>query len=393
MNGISEIPCNVNLKTGYHGEIISDSALNYKIALPYEDPRTLEINSIFEDEVPDNIINESASIHTINSSILFQRKLTVDEISTNIIKYLNHRNLQFNSRENFAKYDFWYKKIKHSIALKQPISIIIPIFCNIGNPLKRFQVTDITYAEKVTLTHLQNIAKEGEKVYPYGFKFEIVADANFYSTPFMNNVIETHNYINNLKKYVLNSGYSRNLEIRDMMDIISNDSHRFTEKFHFWMEKIENNKSEDLSAWKNSMISSINLRHFHDYNEIRKCYSNQKSEIRDYIEGRATSSLAIYRSLKNAAADISWEHLVSENFIRSTIHTKEIPVLGLRIYPEYKKSSKLLPYHGIAVFSKKNEKYRMKILTEMEAVSLPNILKIKGKDGLTQGYIYNDFDK
>jgi len=78
---------------------------------------------------------------------------------------------------------------------------------------------------------------------------------------------------------------------------------------------------------------------------------------------------------------------LGNNRIRATIHTKDIPVLGLRIYPEYKKNSRLLPYHGIGYFYLKNNKYKMKIMTEMEAVLIPGVIKIEDENGITQGYI------
>ncbi|OOR84302.1 hypothetical protein B0180_04820 [Moraxella canis] len=48
-------------------------------------------------------------------------------------------------------------------------------------------------------------------------------------------------------------------------------------------------------------------------------------------------------------SQLSWEEKYFPNSIRATIHQKQQDILGLRIYPEYKKASKLLPYHGIAV--------------------------------------------
>jgi hypothetical protein len=146
-------------------------------------------------------------------------------------------------------------------------------------------------------------------------------------------------------------------------------------------------------SWERSMISSINMRHLtHDYDALYSCYSERPSDLRLETLRRARKSLDIYRALKNAAADIHWENLISPDCIRSTIHTKSIPVLGLRVYPEYKKSSRLLPYHGIAVFSRKSStaEYRMQVMPEMEAVTVANVVRIVDAHGVTQAYVAND---
>jgi pyoverdine/dityrosine biosynthesis protein Dit1 len=273
------------------------------------------------------------------------------------------------------------------------LSIIIPIFCNIGNPFKRFDVTDVTYAERITLLHLDQVGRRSLQLYPYGIRFKVVVDATFYSTPFHNSVIETNRYYQSLKEYVTSAGLSQHIEVLDMMDLLSQRSVDFTDRFHFWMNRLTDEHKADatLSLWTKSMLNSINLRHLqNDYETLVACYDDTTdNDIRLDHWRRAKESLILYRALKNAAVDIEWETLVAEHWIRSTIHTKRIPVLGLRIYPEYKKSSKLLPYHGVAVFFSDpgKNRIRMKILPEIEAILIPDVKRIINSEGRTQAYI------
>lgn len=339
-----------NLKTGFYGEILSDSALNYGSQLPLKDPRGIEIMKTPESSLTEKMIALTSDLKKDFSDLHCNSTDSIETTCEKCISFLNHREFQFNSREKFRNHSQWKESIKECILKKQKIKIIIPIFCNIGNPMKRFQITHLTYAEKVTLHHLKKIADEGSLIYPGEFFFEIIADANFYSTPFMNSVIETENYINELTEYVKEKSMENRLRITDIMDILKKKNDAFTTRFHYWLEITEKEEQTHLSQWEKSMLSSINLRHISKYETLKDIFSSKNSNHKRIALKKAKEALMIYRSLKNAAADVSWESLLGNNSIRATIHTKDIRVLGLRIYPEYKKDSRLLPYHGIGYF-------------------------------------------
>ena len=71
--------------------------------------------------------------------------------------------------------------------------------------------------------------------------------------------------------------------------------------------------------------------------------------------------------------------------VKTEIHQKQQDILGLRIYPEYKKTSKLLPYHGVAVLKKVDEKYCMLIQPEI------NIASQIGCKRYINNYAFSDF--
>lgn len=121
-------------------------------------------------------------------------------------------------------------------------------------------------------------------------------------------------------------------------------------------------------------------------------YTEHDSEIKRFVDNLSERALVIYRSLKHAAADLHWEHIQFSGSIRSTIHTKHIPVLGLRIYPEYKLRSRLLPYHGIALFYRDvtTKDYKMEVIPEAIICSKQNVTRIVDKKNVTQGYLLNE---
>ncbi|OLR92040.1 hypothetical protein BJP25_24605 [Actinokineospora bangkokensis] len=85
-----------------------------------------------------------------------------------------------------------------------------------------------------------------------------------------------------------------------------------------------------------------------------------------------------------------WEELAFPGAIRATIHTKPIPVLGLRLMPEYKFSARLLPYHGIGVLSRsaKTGKHRMRVEPEMFVHGRPDMVRVLDDRGITSFYLH-----
>lgn len=107
-----------------------------------------------------------------------------------------------------------------------------------------------------------------------------------------------------------------------------------------------------------------------------------------HLEDSATLALAEYRALKAAAADTNWEKRHFPNAIRATIHAKKIPVLGLRLYPEYKLGSRLLPYHGIATLvpGDNDGAEMMEIRHKINVIGNPSFTRVIDEKGLTQFY-------
>ncbi|NDW02983.1 hypothetical protein GTK09_00950 [Jiella sp. 40Bstr34] len=84
-----------------------------------------------------------------------------------------------------------------------------------------------------------------------------------------------------------------------------------------------------------------------------------------------------------------WEEEFFPSALRATIHTKGIPVLGLRLYPEYKLRSNLLPYHGIGVirFGPKYKLHYMTVEPEMFVCGRDEFTRITDRDGYTMHYL------
>lgn len=138
------------------------------------------------------------------------------------------------------------------------------------------------------------------------------------------------------------------------------DIKKFEDSYMEMYEKLSLDSSYGLDnaehkAWVSAMAGTITTRDIiAPYNEIVKTFRDNdfSSKFGKEVLRRTERAFIDYRSLKYAMSKMSWEEKYFPNSIRATIHQKQQDILGLRIYPEYKKTSKLLPYHGVAVLKK-----------------------------------------
>ena len=75
------------------------------------------------------------------------------------------------------------------------------------------------------------------------------------------------------------------------------------------------------------------------------------------------------------------------NYVRATIHRAiETPVLGLRIYPDYKKSSQQLPYHGVPLLHRDRGRVKMLVAPETRFYGDPTLERVTHNNGETYFY-------
>jgi hypothetical protein len=120
-----------SLKTGMYGEVISNSSL--KSMIPEEDPRAIPLPIVMDcKELGDTLANAALPLSNtlsgkpdsalddipsfgINGHINGHPDRIVDDL----ISYLNHRTLQFNSRENFSRFEPWRTTVANVVSEKE----------------------------------------------------------------------------------------------------------------------------------------------------------------------------------------------------------------------------------------------------------------------------------
>lgn len=298
----------------------------------------------------------------------------------------------FNSRRRFRESKRIQNIVEQVIRQSVPLDIVIPIFCVIGNWAKRIEPTTLTFAEECLLHSLQNISDLFLEVSNIELRFQIIADSNFYVRPLGSDPVISSKYLDDLKKYLIDENLE-NLYIYDMCDMAKHEMKKFEDCYMEMYEILSLDPSYGLchsehKAWVSAMSGTITTRDIiAPYEEIVRTFRDNdfSSKFGKEVLRRTEKAFIDYRALKYAMSQVSWEDKYFPNSIRATIHQKQQDVLGLRIYPEYKKSSKLLPYHGVAVLKKVSGKHRMFIQPEI------NIASQIGYERYINNYGFSDF--
>jgi len=316
-------------------------------------------------------------------------------LTSRILELLNHNAFQFNSRRKFRECEQWHQRINQACEKGDPIEVLILAFCVISNPTKRVQPTEVTTAEDVSLLHLDQIARHIASIYPPGAVFQVISDSTFYALPLGVTSVEAQNYLVRLRQRTEELQIASTIKIHDITDHLSYHNQLFHDRFEFWRTKfLSDPLSHDLlpdeyQRWHASMRTTLNSRRMgFGYEQLAALFCADSGISLGSLDESATMALAEYRALKAAAADTHWEGQYFPNAIRATIHAKKIPVLGLRLYPEYKLGSRLLPYHGIAVVypGENGGAEHMEIRQEITVIGNPAYTRVVDANAFTQFY-------
>ncbi|EAV41413.1 hypothetical protein SIAM614_01444 [Stappia aggregata IAM 12614] len=384
------------IDVGRDGEAISDARLSFNYTWPEEDPRLQPQKARPARPEDERIFAECVNIRRLDWE-RFQEISASKPVYDRVFDLINHRTLQFNSRGRYRESPVWKGRIMEACERGKPISILLPVFCVIRNPVKRLQLTVPTTAEKITLRHLANIADMIRQMHPAGAVFHLITDSTFYGLPFGVTAVEAIRYVDLLRQLVADMGCGDTIKLHDMSQILSGRFEDFQESFEHWSARfnadpLADSLSQDsYNVWLASMAASLNTaKRQLDYKTLRDQFGGSgEVEATDDLYRRARTSLAEYRALKAAAADLQWEEAFFPNSLRATIHTKKVSSLGLRLYPEYKFRSNLLPYHGIGVIRlcEKTGLHYMTVEPEMFVCGCDGFTRITGQDGYTMHYL------
>lgn len=383
-----------DLPVGLSGEIISRSQIGQEFVWPAQDPRQ-QIQPTRTYGPGDEVLMRELAVSPHFDREEFLERTAAMETPERILELLNHNAFQFNSRKKFRANETWRERVATACAQGRPVDVLILAFCVISNPTKRVHPTEVTLAEDVSLLHMAHIAGHVAAFYPPGVIFHVISDSTFYALPLGVTSVEAQKYLVDLKQRTEELGISDCVKVHDITDYLAATNRDFHDQFTAWRSvfmstPLADGLTEDeYQRWHASMRATLNSRRMgFSYPELVSLFSADGGAEHRHLDDSATVALAEYRALKAAAADTRWDDTFFPLAIRATIHAKKIPVLGLRLYPEYKLGSRLLPYHGVAVIGRDEDglRKRMEIRHEITVIGNPCFTKVVGADGTTQFY-------
>jgi hypothetical protein len=130
------------------------------------------------------------------------------------------------------------------------------------------------------------------------------------------------------------------------------------------------------------------------YDDHARTFSRERdpdSHHHHRLDGLAREALIEMMSTRHACSvlepDLFGTHW--PDAIRVTCHVArdpERPVVGLRVYPDYKRTSKELPYHGAPVIYHDGKRMKMVVHPEIRLRAHPGLIRVTREDGETYFY-------
>lgn len=375
--------------------LLSDASPKFISDWPRKPPKMDQIKSEALCNRRRNLLLKQCSLYTEFDINKFFDSFKHHSPRDKVIAFLNHHAFQFNSKRRFRESTAIQSIVDKSLSTSNTINIVIPIFCVIGNWAKRMDPTTLTFAESCTLQSLQNIADLCKQSVSVDLNFQIIADATFYVRPLGSDPVVSARYLKDISQYI-NTNELRNLHIHDMCDMATHNLNKFESNYIEIYQRLladpgyELNQKEHKS-WIGAMAATITTRDISaPYKDIVRTFRDNDftTPFGKKVVRRTEKAFIDYRSLKYAMSTLEWENEYFPNSIRATIHQKDQDVLGLRIYPQYKKLSKFLPYHGVAVVQNNNNTNpQMLIEPEINVISQERVTRYINKYGFSDIYV------
>lgn len=370
---------------------ISESALIGRFQWPSDDPRMRAQPSRPARESDDARLARAATPDFDLEGFLKRTQQLSSEMR--IIELLNEA-CQFNSRSRFRGNEDVQERIRRAQQENRPIEIVLPAFAPVLNTVKRFDSMALSGAEDVSLLHLSWVAELIGRVYEPGALIHVVSDGVFYSSALGITWVEAHTYEQRLIARVRELGI-RNIIVHSMSGFLLPRHTEFLRNFdrHYhaiWKGRPDDGISaKDIGRLSGSLLAGVNTRKYGlTYDEMRNLFSADVAPEQRYAEWSAIfasvrDSVTHYRALRAALAELRWEEKQFPGAVRATIHLKKLPVLGLRLYPEYRRRSMLLPYHGIGVLLHDGS---LTVEPEMFVCGRAEYTRVVAADGTTRFY-------
>lgn len=380
------------------GEIVEDSSLVFPAPWPQEEPALNAEPFMVRTRLSRSDLLMACSKSRHFPSPEWKERNHPDSVGQlqATINLLNHRMIQFNSKNALKNCETIRNRIQHVIGRGGRLEILLPVFCVISNWQKRHHSTSLTFAEEVSLLHLANYARLFSEFIGIELCFLIISDATFYAPIFDDPMPAARQYVHDLQNFTIRHLISSQVKVLDLSDVIAG-CRDYDASYQRNIEILKRDplkgiSREEFSRWTSSVTSTVNLDNF------GLCYKDRIKlfHIGDQDDTKFRRTLALgenaflqYRAMKMSLSEIAWEQRFFPDALRGTIHHKTTPVIGVRVYPEYKKSSKLLPYHGIAVVRHKHGNWKLTIEPEIYQHAKGN-LPFLNRDKKSDFYVAED---
>ncbi len=312
---------------------------------------------------------------------------------------LNHDAFQFQAKEPFRAEPLWKDRIQRAVEAGRPVELVYPLFTKEGCAAKIMDASGPTGAEWITLLFFRHLNELARQIYPPGLVLHVLCDALLYNSAYRNSPVEAAAYLTELRSMVLAISVSPGIQVHDYAELLGPFRAKFQAVYHETHRRLREDpaavipREEYLSLLK-SIRANINTRPMGlDYSELKAVFGPVQDPSHpawEEVTRMAQAALCEKLAIKEAAYATQAIDGLFPQALRCTVHKglkQGRAVLGLRTYPEYYRSSRILPYHGVARLQSDGNRWKATVLPEIMLRGRPELTRVLSRDGTTSFYV------
>ena len=329
---------------------------------------------------------------------MFEKNTRNMSLPEKIFQLLTNAKFQFNTRTAILQENLWLQRITDAVLRNEPITVAYPLLCKIGNWAKQMNNIGPNAGEESTILFFGRINTLVKSIYKPGIVFYIVCDAQLYNSAFQNPEVEVNSYITQCRQLIQLMQAECYVKFHNYVELLEPYSKEYLNA-HMHYQKVLSNKPESIFNSINvktlfdSVKASFNTRKFRiAYDDLREIFSNSQNKsnkLYTTIERMAMIAFEEVICIRMACSEMNILERIWPHHIRVTCHKglkNGRAIIGLRPYPEYYGSSKLLSYHGIPVITNSKRGLKLDIQPEVMLRGRLDLVRVIDTNGQTYYY-------
>ena len=327
-----------------------------------------------------------------------------------VLAILSHQKFQMNPVTQVRQEEQWRECIKLAISRKAPVDIIYPQFCVIPNAPKRYTNMGSAAGEDCTIEFFKLINRHVQSVYAPGVRFHVLADASLYASAFQTHQTEVDAYHESVSKRIHELNASDCVILYDYSELLRTKCHPDYQVHYYsighrvWKgDAASLLPNTDLPTLRRSVRCSVNTRRFQlTHDDHRRLFGPAKWRDTNHpyhgiIETMTDIAFNELITIRLACGAVDISSRLWPEAIRATCHKGPENgrwAIGLKPYPEYYGSCKLLPYHGMPVIIRDSKlRPKLEVAPEVLLRGRDDLVRVTsdGKDEV-YAYVASDID-
>ena len=383
------------ITTMFGNEVLQPSALA-RFDWPATDPREVDQATVPRSDDDRKLLDEVSDPRLDIAA--FRRNTASLGLPEQVLALLANARFNFNPTQKVRAEREWLQRIARRIDRGEPIELVYLWGCKIGNAAKLFDVHLPTFAELASMRFMARAMACVGEIYAPGARLNLVTDTVFYNTALGNPPPEVSAYRNALLRITEQPGIAGLITVHDYAEMLVDDVREYCGLYDRHYRLIEQRRDNAVppETWETLFQSTravVNTRHLGmDYATLKAVFGDNPDRddpLVRRVDRMAEEALKIQLAIKAAADEMGFLDRWKPDHIRASCHKgakRGRWVIGLRPYPAYYRSAKLLPYHGAALVTRKGGRYRMVVLPEIMLRGRKALTRVVVEDGSTWYY-------